>query len=60
MLWVYGHYNFFNSFSAGPSLDVRIRRQILTYKDAPLAERVKNRAYFSGMVLTTLVCSVGA
>ena len=31
LLWVYGHYNFFNSFSQGTVF----RRQILTSKDAP-------------------------
>ena len=55
MLWVYNHYNLFNSFSAGTVFirqnltstdrnyasesDV-FRRQILTYKEAPHAGRV--------------------
>ena len=37
MLCVYQHYTYLNSFSAGTD----IRRQILTSKDAPRAERVK-------------------
>ena len=46
-LWVYGNYKCFNSFSAGTSLytsesDV-YRRQILTYKVGPHAERAKSR-----------------
>ena len=57
MLWVYGYYKYFNSFSAGtvfirqnlPSTDVRFwriktvpyRRQIVTCEEGPRAERVK-------------------
>ena len=37
MLWFYGHDIFFNSFSAGTVF----RRQILTSKDGPRAEKVK-------------------
>ena len=45
MLWVYGHYKYFN-YSSGGGLytsesDV-YRRQILTYKDDPRAERINN------------------
>ena len=36
MLWVYGHYNVFNSFSAGTDF----RRQKLTSKVDPLTKRV--------------------
>ena len=36
MLWVYGYYKYFNSFSAG----IVFRRQILMSKDGPRAERV--------------------
>ena len=32
MLWVYGHYHYFNSFSAGIESDV-CGRQILTSED---------------------------
>ena len=35
MLWVYGHYKLFTSFSAGTVF----RRQILTSKDGPRAEK---------------------
>ena len=38
MLWVYGHYKYFTLSVQGSTLDVR-RRQILTYKVGPLAER---------------------
>ena len=38
MLCVYGHYKYFNYFSAGTDF----RRQKLTYKDGPRAERVNN------------------
>ena len=37
MLWVYGHYKYFNSFSAG----IDFRRQILTSKVDPRTEMVK-------------------
>ena len=37
MLWVYGHYEYFNSYSAG----IDFRRQILTSKIDPRAVRVK-------------------
>ena len=47
MLWIYGHYIYFDSFSAGTvfiglrqnmmSVDVRFRR---LYKDGPRTERV--------------------
>ena len=42
MLRVYGHHKYFNSFSAGTVLTRLYRglRQILTYKDVPIAERV--------------------
>ena len=51
MLWVYGHYNYLNSLSAGdilytPESEV-YRRQILTYKDGPRAERVMNETSVS-------------
>ena len=36
MLWVYGHYKSFNSFSVGTVF----RRQNLTYKNSPRAEKV--------------------
>ena len=36
MLWVYGHYTFFYSFSAV----IVFRRKIQTSKDGPCAERV--------------------
>ena len=36
MLWVYGHYNYCNSFSAG----IVYRREILMSKDGPRTERV--------------------
>ena len=38
MLWIYGHYNVFNSFSAGAVF----RRQILTSKGDPRAESVND------------------
>ena len=37
MLWVYGRYKYGISFSAG----IVFRRQILTFKDDPRTERVK-------------------
>ena len=37
ILWVYGHYKYFNPFSA----ETVYRRQILPYKDDPRARRVK-------------------
>ena len=40
MLWVYGDYKYFNSFSAGTVFIRVYRRQLLTYKDGPRAERV--------------------
>ena len=36
MLWVHGHYKYFNTFSAGTVFI----RQNLTYKDGPRAEKV--------------------
>ena len=39
MLWVYGHYKVFNSFSASAVFV----RQNLTYKDGTRAERVKTK-----------------
>ena len=36
MLWVYGHYRYFNSVSAGIVSDV-YKRQILASKDGPRA-----------------------
>ena len=36
MLWVYGHYEYFDFFSAG----IDFIRQNLTYEDGPRAERV--------------------
>ena len=39
MLWIYGHYKWFNSFCAGAESDV-YRRQILMYKDGSRTERV--------------------
>ena len=57
MLWVYGHYNCFNSFSAGTSLHARVwrpqtsesdvhRRHILTSVDSP--------AHWEGWIVFTL------
>ena len=39
MLWVYGYYDFFNSFSA----ETVCRRQILTSKDGTRAGRVNEK-----------------
>ena len=55
MLWVYGHYIFFNSFSAVTvfrrqnltSLDVRFK--FLTSKDGPCADRGKSCMYVQAM-----------
>ena len=41
LLWVYGHYKYFYSFSAGTVFI----RQNLTYKDGPCTERVKLYIY---------------
>ena len=43
MLWVYCHYKYLDTFSTGPfytSASDVYRRQILSYKDGPRAERV--------------------
>ena len=40
MLWVYGHYKQFKSYSAG----IDFRRQNLTSKVGPRADRVKRNA----------------
>ena len=43
MLWVYGHYKYFNSFNAGSSSYVRICVDVIfwriTYSDGPHAKR---------------------
>ena len=52
MLWVYGHYKYFYSFSAGIDLDVRsdvCRRQVLTSKVDPHAVRINNNDVFSNL-----------
>ena len=53
MLWGYGRYKYFNSFSAGIDFrrqNLTSRGQILTYKDGPRTERVEQiiqSVYFS-------------
>ena len=49
MLWVYGHYKYFGSFSAG----IVFIRQNLTYKDDPRTERVKKYITFGYKLLQT-------
>ena len=41
MWWVYGHFKYFNSFSAVTVARRQIRCQTLTFKDGPCAERGK-------------------
>ena len=49
MLWVYDHYKYVHSYSAG--IDLVYRRQILTTKVFPRAVRVK-RGRISSIVCT--------
>ena len=47
MLWVYGHHKYFISHNARIYFGRDVfRRQILTYKEDPRAERVKCRDMF--------------
>ena len=43
MLWVYDHYNLFNSFSAG----IVYRRQILTSEDGARAEGINQAIQYN-------------
>ena len=45
MLWVYGYYKYFNSFSVGTVFI----RQILTYKDGPHTERADHMIITGGL-----------
>ena len=39
MLWVYGHYNYFHSYSVGPALVVRIWRLQMSESDSKVGPR---------------------
>ena len=58
MLWVYEHYKYFNSFSAGIAIfmskfDVS-RRQILTYGDGPRAKKSVQRSRLCSAVYVNM------
>ena len=57
MLWVYGYYNYFNSFSAR----IVFIRQNLTYKDGSRTKRVKYvRRWPAAGAVAASICSVGS